>query len=340
MIPLAPRRTLIVVALAALVVGCTGTPSGMPASTTGSSSSASPGASVDVSASCSGTIPGTIATQYPGWPDPESDLVPVAVSTELAVGSNRFLLNLLDTTNEPLAAPDRGVEMRFYDLAADPATPATSVDGTYLATTDELPGLYRAEVSFSCWGEWGLEVVARDADGTERSGRAIFPVRPGTTTPAIGADAPSSETPTADAPEEIAGLSTDDDPEPAFYTTSIDDGVASGRPFLVIFSTPAFCRTRTCGPALDIVKSTAPEYTDEVTFIHVEPYELETVDGQLQPVLSEQNLPVPVAAVTDWGLPTEPYIFVVDRDGKVAAKMEGVASADEIAAALDEVSSQ
>lgn len=339
MIPLARRRTLIVVALAALV-GCSGTPSRTPASPAGSSSGATPGASVDVSASCSGTLPDTAPTRYPGWPDPQSDLVPVAVSTEVAVGSNRFLLNLLSKTNEPLAAADRDVEMRFYDLAADPSTPETSVDGTYLPTTDELPGLYRAQVSFPCWGEWGLEVLARDVDGTERSGRLVFPVRPATTTPAIGADAPRSQTPTADAPEQIAAISTDDDPEPAFYTTSIDDAVASGRPFLVIFSTPAFCRTRACGPALDIVKSAAREYTDDVTFIHVEPYELATVDGQLQPVLSEQNLAVPVRAVTEWGLPTEPYIFVVDREGKVAAKMEGVASADEIAAALDEVTSQ
>ena len=303
----------------------------------GSPGTASPGVSVDVSASCSGTVPGAAPTQYPGWPAAESDLVPVAVSTELAVGSNRFLLNLLDTGNEPLADPEREVEMRFYDLAADTETPASTVDGTYMATTEELPGLYRAQVSFPCWGEWGVEVVALDPDGTERSGRLVFPVRPGTTTPAIGGDAPRSETPTAETPAEIALISTDDDPDPAFYTSSVAEAVAGGKPAVVVFSTPAFCRTRTCGPTLDIVKSVAPDYADEVTFVHVEPYELTNANGQLQPVLSEQNLPVPVPAVTEWGLPTEPYIFVTDDAGKVSAKMEGVASADEVRAALDEV---
>lgn len=336
-IPPSLHRPLLLVALVALVAGC----AGRPASTTdaGPAMPATPGASVDLSGSCSGTVPGAVATRYPGWPpDATAELVPVPVSTELAVGENRFLLNLLDASNEPLAAPDRSVEMRFFDLAADAEIPATTAQGAFLETAEGLPGLYRADVRFPCWGEWGVEVVAREADGTERTGRAIFPVRPRTTTPVIGGEAPASETPTADSAEEIAAISTDDDPDPDFYTTSVEQALTAGEPFLVIFSTPAFCRTRTCGPALDIVKSVAPDYADDVTFIHVEPYELAMADGRLQPVLSEQNLPVPVPAVTEWGLPTEPYIFVVDGEGLVRAKMEGVASADEIRAALDQVS--
>jgi hypothetical protein len=36
-------------------------------------------------------------------------------------------------------------------------------------------------------------------------------------------------------------------------------------------------------------------------------------------------------------LPTEPYIFVVDAQGKVSAKFEGIASEDELEAAFEEV---
>jgi hypothetical protein len=111
----------------------------------------------------------------------------------------------------------------------------------------------------------------------------------------------------------------------------------TGRPFLVIFSTPAFCATRTCGPALDIVKLAAADYTDDVAFIHVEPYELQLVEGRAQLVLDDDNRPVVVDAVLEWGLPTEPYIVVVDGDGRVAAKFEGVAAEDEIEAALAQV---
>jgi hypothetical protein len=47
--------------------------------------------------------------------------------------------------------------------------------------------------------------------------------------------------------------------------------------------------------------------------------------------------PKPVRATVEWGLPTEPYVFVVDGQGKVAAKFEGMAYPDELTAALDAV---
>jgi hypothetical protein len=318
------------IALVLVVAGCLpGAPAASPVG--------APSPSVDLAAACSPAGSEAEPTQYAGWPPGETfELIPVPIATELTVGPNRFLLNLLDSANEPLASPEREVTLRFFQLAADAGTPASEVDTAYLPTTEELPGLYRAEVEFSCWGEWGVEARATEADGSQRVGRMIFTVRPTSSTPAIGAPAPASETPTAASDAEIAAISTDTDPDPDFYTTSVDDAIAAGRPFVVIFSTPAFCRTRTCGPALDIVKSVAADADDEVAFIHVEPYELAVVDDQLQPVLSEENQPLPVAAVTEWGLPTEPYIFVVDDNGRVAAKLEGVASAEEIREALDE----
>ena len=293
----------------------------------------------DLSQSCSGAGFSSEAPDYPGWP-PEAafELVPIPVSSELAVGANRFLLSLIDSQNEQIASADRPVELRFYDLAVDPQTAAITVAGTYMPTTEDLPGLYRVdEVRFPCWGEWGLEVIATEPDGSQRTGRMIFPVRPSTSTPAIGAPAPVTVTSTADTPAEIAAISTDTEPDADFYATSVDTALAEHKPFLVIFSTPAFCRTRTCGPALDIVKEVASDFKPGVAFIHVEPYLLEQVGGNLQPVLSDQNQPIPVAAVTDWGVPTEPYIFVVDADGRVTAKLEGVAAADELEAALREV---
>jgi hypothetical protein len=57
--------------------------------------------------------------------------------------------------------------------------------------------------------------------------------------------------------------------------------------------------------------------------------------GQLQPVFDANNDLIPIQAVLDWGLTTEPYAFVVDAEGKVRVKLEGVAAPDEIRAALD-----
>ena len=61
--------------------------------------------------------------------------------------------------------------------------------------------------------------------------------------------------------------------------------VAARKPFVVVFATPKFCKTAQCGPTLDRVKPIAAAHPD-VTFINVEPYQLEPIDGQLQPVLT------------------------------------------------------
>jgi hypothetical protein len=163
----------------------------------------------------------------------------------------------------------------------------------------------------------------------------IFSVRDKTDTPAIGADAPASDTLTATDPAAIVAISTDQDPDPRLYTLSVKDAIGAGKPFVLVFATPLFCTSGTCGPALDLVKQVMPDYIGRVNFIHVEPYLLQVTDGRTQPALDVLGHPQPVRAVVEWGLPTEPYVFVVDAHGKVAAKFEGMAYPDELTAALD-----
>ncbi len=275
---------------------------------------------------------------YPGWPpNVASDLIPIPVSTEIVVGPNRFLVNLIDQTNEPLATADRAAELRLYDLAVDPAQPAVTTDGTFMQTIQGRPGLYRAQIDFDRAGDWGLELVTTEPDGSHRSGRFVFSVRASGTTPKIGDPAPATDNLTASTPAEIAQIATDTNPDPDFYKQTVAQALAAHEPFVLVFATPAFCQTATCGPTLDIVKQVAADYKDRLTFINVEPYVLTTINGQLQPELSPDNLPIPVDAVNTWGLQTEPYTFVVDSDGKISAKFEGIAGADELRAAFDAV---
>jgi len=298
-------------------------------------------AAVALACSAGPTATPTLApASYPGWPPNETDfeLIPVPVTTEVTVGAIRMLVNLLDSeTNASVGAADRPVTLNLYNLAADPAQPAVSAPATFMTTIPQLPGLYRATVTFTAAGAWGLEAITTEPDGSQRTGRTLFDVRESGTTPALGAAAPASETPTATDAAGIAALSTDDDPDADFYTTSVADALEAHEPFALVFATPAFCRSATCGPTLDVVKQVAADYEGRLTFIHVEPYQLEMKDGHLQPVLTSDNLPIPVLAVDEWGLPTEPYVFVVDGAGLVSAKFEGIAAEDELRAAFDAV---
>ncbi|HEV3472503.1 MAG TPA: thioredoxin family protein, partial [Actinomycetota bacterium] len=93
----------------------------------------------------------------------------------------------------------------------------------------------------------------------------------------------------------------------------------AGEPFVVVFATPKFCTSEVCGPTLDVAKVVAKDFPD-VTWIHVEVYT--NLDDP-------SDLKV-VPAVKKWGLPTEPWVFVVNERGRVVAKYEGTVAATEL----------
>jgi hypothetical protein len=265
-------------------------------------------------------------------------MVPLLVSSELTPGPNRFLFSLTDAKNALIAGPDLGTRLRFFDLAADPATPTAETTGTFIWTVPDEIGLYHAAVDFARAGPWGVEIVASKAGATDRTVRVIFDVRAASSTPALGARVPASDTPTATTADGIAAISTDTDPDPDFYRTSVKAALAAGRSFVLVFATPLFCTSRACGPTLDTVKSVAGPYKDRVDFIHVEPYKLKATPNGPQPDVGADGFPQAVPAAADWGLPTEPWVFVVRADGTLAAKFEGAVGADELQAALNALS--
>jgi hypothetical protein len=249
-----------------------------------------------------------------------SELVPILVSSELAVGPNRFLLSLADQKNNIIASSAVGVALRFFELARSTDRPASERQGVFVAIGETDRGLYRARVDFPRPGDWGVQVEASGPRVPDWTARVVFTVRDKSQTPAIGAPAPPSETPTATDRAGIAKISTDDDPDPAFYRSSVADAVSSGKPAVIVFATPKFCTSQVCGPTLDVVKSVAPPFEDRVTFIHVEVYTNLDQPDQLETV----------PAVGEWGLPTEPWVFVLDREGRIADKFEGIVGADEL----------
>lgn len=280
------------------------------------------------------------AGQYPGWPGSglvvgNGDFIPIVVSSELSTGRSRVLIALTDAAGRDLGAQGVTVTETYYDLAGSTETPVGAVDGTFRWLIPDAKTIYTSYVEFAHSGDWGVEVTAHEPGKPDRTARVMFSVRDTTTTPAIGAAAPASDTLTTTDPAALVAISTDTNPDPAFYTLSVKDAIAAGKPFVVVFATPLFCSSGLCGPALDLVKQVAPDYAGRVNFIHVEPYVLQVKDGRTQPELDVTGYPKSVRASVEWGLPTEPWVFVVDANGKVAAKFEGMAYPDELTAALD-----
>jgi hypothetical protein len=339
-------RSLLVLAatLAVTLTACTGQ-SGAPTAAAGgasgpSAASASPGSSAVAGAPCP-AAPAPNPADPPGWPTPgtaaKASVFPVIVSSEQICGPNRFLFSFLDASSNPVATPDRTASVAFYDLGRDPSKPVSTETATFLWAIEGVRGLYVTNVTFDESGEWGAEFTTAAAGGQPEAVRMRFEVKPTGTPVAVGAPAPSVKTPTAaDVGGDLAKISSDPKPYAPFYQTSLDQALAAHEPFVLVFATPAFCTSGQCGPTLDLIKGVAQKEPG-VTFINVEPYELQYADGRLQPVLDANGQLQPVQATIDYGLLTEPWIFVVDKSGTVSASFEAIVSPEELTAAVDAV---
>ncbi len=265
--------------------------------------------------------PDPAAAFHEGFSD--VDAYPVFISSELVTGKNRFLLGLLDRNDAPIGDPRIQVHVSFYDLAKSATKAVAQADMDFIWAVRGERGLYVTETTFDRAGEWGAEVTMTGG-GLDESVKATFEVVEESSTPALGAPVPASDTPTSSEVDKLSSISTDHHPDPRFYETSVDEALKQREPFVVVFATPKFCASAVCGPTLDTVKSVARDFKN-LTFIHVEPYELPTDGSTLEPVPATQ----------EWGLPSEPWVFVVDERGKLDAKYEGVVGAGELRAELE-----
>jgi hypothetical protein len=250
---------------------------------------------------------------------------PVFASSEIVVGPNRLLVGLLNDKDAPIGSPKIDMRIKFFDLAESATAPVARTDMGFVWIDKPYLGLYRGNVRFDQPGRWGAEVVIQGG-GLHETVRSSFQVKEESSTPALGSRPPASDTPTRSEVPKLSAITTDDDPTPRFYRYSVAEALEAGRPAVVVFATPKFCASATCGPTLDVVERVAAGFPD-VTFVHVEPYKLPADPSNLQPI----------DAVLDWGLPSEPWVFVMNRGGRVVAKYEGVVSPSELRAQLREL---
>ena len=92
----------------------------------------------------------------------------------------------------------------------------------------------------------------------------------------------------------------------------VDYAEALGKePILLLFATPKFCQSRVCGPVVDVAEQAKQEYGDKAAFIHMEIYNDNDPERRSRP------------QVRAFHLPTEPWLFTIDREGIVSAAVEG-----------------
>ena len=201
------------------------------------------------------------------------------------------------------------------------------VKGRYLSKTvatdpDAAKTLYVADVPFKKPGNYVVLGMFRLDNRLLGAGTTVK-VAKSSKIPNIGDPAPKMDTPTkASVGGDLSKIDTRD-PHDDMHDTNYADALGK-RPIVLLFATPALCQSRVCGPVVDIaetVRHARPK--DDTAWIHQEIYNENDLNKGFRPQLAKYHLE------------SEPWLFTIDRKGRIAARIEGAYSADELNKAIE-----
>jgi len=277
------------------------------------------------------------------------DVVPVFAFSEAVAGKNRIAIGLV-RNNTPLNDPTAKVHLRFFNL--DDANPQIKFEADAAYYGAGLPAaFYVAYPTFDKPGNWGVEIRTQLSGQAEPSvSKQRLEVKDSSNIPIVGQPAVATKTLTVKDVPDTAQLSSGTQIDPAMYQVSLDQALQNGKPTALLFATPAFCKTATCGPSLDVMQGLQKQYGDKVNFIHSEVYKfpfdqsVQLQQDATQKAKQENRAPTPAelsaglsGAMIAWKLDSEPWLFLIDAKGTVAGRYEGGITKEELGPALEKL---
>jgi hypothetical protein len=274
------------------------------------------------------TIEQLLADSNPG------DLVVSPTESVLTPGRNRFGFGVFTVDHQQITDAD----VAIY-AAPGPHAPAQgpftagveslATESAFTAQTtsddpDAAKAVYVTDLMLDKPGEWRLIALVRRGDevsSTRLLGSTV--VDPHDSIPAPGEATPRIHTPTVDDVGDVSDIDTRV-PHDTMHDVDLADALGK-KPVVLMFATPALCVSRVCGPVVDIAEQVKADHAD-VDFIHMEIYNDNDANKGLRP------------QVRDFNLRTEPWTFVIDRNGRIDTRIEGALSAEELEQAVDRVS--
>jgi hypothetical protein len=266
----------------------------------------------------------------------DDNLVIAPSATAYTLGENRFGFGVFTVDHTQIgdaevalyAAPASGgaaegpYPARVESLETDAAFTAQTTSGDPDAAKD----VYVTDVDLDKPGEWRLIALVRNDDGDFSSATLAGPVvvRRTDPVPAVGEKAPVIHTPTVDEVGNVEQIDTRIPPDTMHNVDFAD--VVGEKPVVLLFATPALCQSRVCGPVVDIAEQAKNERPDDAAYIHMEIWNENNPQAGARP------------QVRAYHLRTEPWLFVIDEQGRVSTRIEGAFSAGELNQALDRVS--
>jgi hypothetical protein len=254
---------------------------------------------------------------------------------ELRTGNHRFGFALFSPSRKQIT--DASVAVYTAPAGGGPAS------GPYLARWESLAvrpqfqsrqtasdpdaakSIYTAEIPFDKPGQYNIVGIARIGGklvpATTPSPGVVVKKESPDPIPAVGTQPPRIHTPTvADSGGDVASIDTRLPPS-SMHNADFAD-VLGKKPVVLLFATPQLCQSRVCGPVVDVAEQVKASSGDDVEFIHMEIFNNNRIDDGVRPQM------------VAFHLQTEPWLFVFNRSGKVAARIEGAFSERELKDAI------
>ena len=251
------------------------------------------------------------------------------------VGTNRFPFGVFTAGREQItdaqvaiyAAPGKGPNgpaigpfpARIEDLTTEAAFRAKTTSDD----PDAAQVAYVSDIPLERPGPWAFGALIKDGASYQYSLLPTphpvgeYPI------PRVGEKAPLIHTPTAGEVSDISQIDTRVPPDD-MHSEDLAD-ILGKKPVVLLFATPALCVSRVCGPVTDEAQQVKREFGDRVAFIHQEVYNNNNIQDGPRPQM------------TAYGLRTEPWCFVIDRNGKVSTVLQGPFGVRELEAAVRKV---
>ena len=187
---------------------------------------------------------------------------------------------------------------------------------------DPFAAIYAAQVPLPKSGQYSLLSVTLDKGKPVAAPQQIKVITSAQDRiPEVGDPAPKVQTDTvASAHGDVEAIDTRR-PTSDMHKDSFAD-VVGKKPVALLFATPQLCTSRVCGPAVDEALQLRATYGKQIDFIHQEVYVDNDVNKGLRKPLEQ------------FGLQSEPWLFVVGKDGKITARLEGSIGLDAFEQAL------
>jgi hypothetical protein len=257
---------------------------------------------------------------------PQAALATSVVTT----GTNRFTFGVIGRDGKPVygptavyvaPAPDQPAQGPFVAPADILLTQDRYKSKQAATEEDPFAAVYAAQVKFTKPGRHAVLVATRNGGLLVGAPTEVqVKTKAEDKIPDVGDKAPRVATDTLETVKGDKALLDTRDPASDMHTDF--KTVVGKKPVALLFATPQLCASRVCGPVADIALQLQAKYGDKMEFIHQEVY----VDND-----QSKGLRDPLKA---FNLPTEPWLFVVDKQGKITARLEGSFGVDAFEAAI------